>query len=589
MSLMNVRKAFTRLGRPLLAETSRLYRSLALRGTTFIVVTGSCGKTTTKELIAAALQTTMPGFRSPGNGNTPWHVPRLVLQVRPGHAFSVIELSGAGETLVPLEKPLRILQPSIAVVTNIGTDHFAVFRDLDATAAHKGKLVAALDRDGVAVLNADDPRVFGMRNRCKGRVLSYGFGPGVDVRGTNVSCRWPDRLSLDVSVGGRSTRVRTQLSAAHLAPDVLAALAVAHVMGVPLDTAAEGVARVEPFPGRMSPVTTADGITFMRDDQKAPMWTIPSTLEFLENARAPRKIVVLGTISDFPGNPGRKCTRVAADILDYADALIGVGTHGAYVLRARPRVDGRSRWAVAGPAEAAAVLREFARPGDLVLLKGSESDHLDRIVEQWGGTSAPSAHRIVAAVDGSVSASDDHYLIVGLGNPEPRYANTPHNVGHDVVDALAARLGARWERHGSVLMAEAAWQECVLHLLKTGTYVNDTGAQMRRIADRLGVGPGQCIVVLDDLHIQPGVVRRRDNGSSGGHHGMQSIIVAFQTESLRRVKVGVGKPPDGDVRSYVLRPFDHSQKPLMETARDRAVEVLLDMMRARAGRAPLPQ
>ena len=575
--------------RAALHHTARIYRSLALKRTAFIVVTGSCGKTTTKELIAGVLGTRMQGFRSPHNNNTPWHIPRLVLRNRPSHEFSVIELGAAGETLLPIDEPLQVLQPTIAVVTNIGTDHFTVFRDLDATAAHKGKLVESLGPDGVAVLNADDPRVLGMRSRCRGRVVTYGFGGGATVTGSNVACEWPDRLLLDVTIDGRTVPVRTQLCAKHLAPDVLAAIAVGHVMGVPLDVAAAGASRVEPFPGRMSPLTTPDGITFMSDDQKAPMWTMPATLEFLRTARAARKIVVLGTVSDFPGNPGRKIPRVAADLLDHADVLIAVGNQSTYALRARPRVGGRLRRAVSNAAEALACLQEIAEPGDLVLVKGSESDQLDRIARDWrprqGGAVAPAGPRPRREPAPPDAEAATRLLVVGLGNPEPRYANTPHNIGQAAVDGLAGRLGARWSAHGSAQVATATWKGVPLVLVKPGTWVNDTGPELRRLAEHFGVDARHCVVVLDDLHIDPGAVRRRDNGSSGGHNGMQSIIVAFQTENIRRVKIGVGRPDDGDVPAYVLRPFDGERRTLMAAAADRAVDTILQMA---AGLAPRP-
>ena len=569
------------VGRAVIDRAAMTYRALALRNTTFVVVTGSCGKSTTKDLTAGVLSTRMRGFGSPLNNNMPWHITRLVLMNRPSHEFCVIELGAAGETLLPIETPLQILQPSIGVVTNVGTDHFTVFRDLEATAAHKGKLIDALRPDGVAVLNADDPRVIAMRHRCRGRVVTYGFSADADVRGGNVACAWPDRLSLDVTIAGITARVRTRLCGSHLGPNVLAAVAVGHVLGVPLDAAAEGIASVEPFAGRMSPVTTPDGITFMCDDQKSPMWTIPGTLEFLRTARATRKVVVLGTISDFPGNPGRKVPRVAADILDHADVLVGVGGQATYTLRARSRVAGRIRHAVSTAGEALAWLQAHAEAGDLVLLKGSRADQLASIVDHWEPRrEAPRTVPVPTALPPEARTNEptpSPWLVVGLGNPEERYAGTPHNVGYAVVNAVADALGASWTRKGDVSSATATWEGQTITLVKTGTYVNETGPRLRTIAADVGVDARHCIVVLDDLHIDPGTVRRRENGSSGGHNGMQSIIVAFQTEDIRRVKVGVGKPADGDVARFVLKPFEPELRAAMASACERAAAMVFEM------------
>ena len=476
------------------------------------------------------------------------------------------------------DRSLCCVRP-IGVVTNIGTDHYSVFRDLDATAAHKGKLIAALPADGVAILNADDPRVLGMRSRCRGRVVTFGSSQPADVSGSGVSCAWPDRLALDVTCGGETSRVQTRLCAPHLVPDVLAAIAVGHVLGIPLSAAADAIGRVEPFSGRMSPVTTADGITFMRDDQKAPMWTIPATMDFLRSARARRKIVVLGTISDFPGNPGRKCAKVTRELLEMVDAVIGVGPQGAFCLRASSNHDGRVLRAFRNQREASRFLRDFLEPGDLVLLKGSEADQLDVIVREW-------QPRDVAQTGGSrpredviqpVAGDTVRHLVVGLGNPEPAYADTPHNIGQRAIDLLAERLGATWVAGEDGLTAIASWQGATLHLAKLHVHVNDTGSQLRRLAARHGIPPERCIAILDDVHLEAGVLRRREHGSSGGHNGMASIITAFQTQVIRRVKIGVG-PVEGNVADFVLRRFSEEQRPVMARACEAAVDKVLQMV-----------
>jgi len=568
------------LGRHVLHAGARSYRRLVLRRPVFIAITGSCGKTTTKELAAAVLATRLRGTRGAGNGNTPWHLVRNILRTRPQDQYSVLELAGLSDTVIPLEGPLELIRPKIGVVTNIGTDHYTVFKDLDATAAHKGKLVAALPADGVAILNADDPRVFGMRSRCQGRVVTFGSTNPADVSASRVSCDWPDRLSLDVSCGGETARVQTQLCAPHLVPDVLAAIAVGHVMGIPLAAAADAIGRVEPFSGRMEPVTTPDGITFMRDDQKAPMWTIPATLDFLRRARARRKIVVLGTISDFPGNPGRKCTWVNRDLLEIVDGVIGVGLQGSYCLRAPCPREGRVRRAFTDVREALGFLRGFLEPDDLVLLKGSEADQLDLIVREWTplGEATPAASNPPEPAPQPPDDRPGLQLIVGLGNPEPRFADTPHNVGQRAVDLLADRLGATWVADDDGLTAVASWQGAQLCLAKLRAHVNDTGHQLRRLAERHDIAPARCIAVLDDVHLAAGVTRRRENGSSGGHKGMASIITAFQTEGIRRVKIGVGKPADADLAAFVLRRFTDEQRPLIEKACEDAVEMVLQMV-----------
>jgi aminoacyl-tRNA hydrolase len=576
------------IARNLLHVAAASYRHMALRRTTFIAVTGSCGKTTTKDLIAAALSTAGPGFKTPYNGNTPWHIPRHVLRTRPSHGFSVLEVAGADATLIPLERPLGLIRPRISVVTNIGSDHFTVFRDYETTARHKGKVVDVLGPDGTAVLNADDPLVAAMASRCRGRVVTFGFDSTATVRGSRVSCDWPDRLVMDVSCAGETVTVRTQLLAAHLAPNVLAAMATAHAMGVPLRAAAEAVSAVEPCHGRMSSVTTSDGISFVLDHEKSPMWTMAASAAFLSTARARRKVVVLGTISDYQGNPGRKWPRVAADLLDHSDALVGVGPHGMLALRTKPRMAGRTIRAFGTADEALAFLHGFLEAGDLVLLKGSGADGLDEIVRRWQprASGRPSVVDTMVGTRTSPVREASVHLVVGLGNPGQRYADTPHNVGERAIDLLATRVGATWVPEGPARIATVVADGRTLHLVKTGTYVNDSGPAVRQIADRLGIDADQCVVLLDDVNIEAGGVRRREVGSSGGHNGMASILSSFQAETVRRVKIGVGKPLDGDVAAFVLRPFSDQDRATVDAACEAAVELVLQMVAPpRAARA----
>ena len=139
-------------------------------------------------------------------------------------------------------------KPRIGVVTNIGSDHISAFGSVEAIAAEKGKLIAALPSDGIAILNADDPNVLAMRSRCAGRVITYGLAPEAMVRAENVNAAWPERLSFTVCFDGQSQPVHTQLPGAHLVHCALAAVAVGLAMGVPLTVAAQAIQRVPPVP-----------------------------------------------------------------------------------------------------------------------------------------------------------------------------------------------------------------------------------------------------------------------------------------------------------------------------------------------------
>lgn len=350
-----------------------------LRGVTFIGVTGSCGKTTTKDLIAAVLGSRFEGRKSPGTHNISHWVARTILATRPHHRFCVQEAASAGPGTI--DATIRTLCPHIAVVTNIGPDHRKAFRTREATAEEKGKLVAAVPENGTAILNADDPHVIAMRERCAGRVLTYGLSPEAELRASDVRSVWPERLHFTVAWNGASLPVRTRLCGIHWAHSVLAALATGLVFDIPLEEAVRAIENVDPTIGRMSPVFSADGVTFVRDDYKAPSSSITPALDFLRDACAQRKVVVFGTLSDYSRSASKQYARVAEQALEVADQVLFVGRQAEHARRAQRHPRGEALLILPTVQAATEYLRDFLRDGDLVLLKGSNrADHLVRIV-----------------------------------------------------------------------------------------------------------------------------------------------------------------------------------------------------------------
>jgi UDP-N-acetylmuramyl pentapeptide synthase len=339
-------------------------------------VTGSAGKTTTKELIATVLETRLTGVRSVGPRNRWAAVGQTVAHTRPWHDFCVAEIgtSNPGD----VERAARLLQPRIGVVTAVGLDHRKVFRTLEAIAEEKAALVDVLPADGVAVLNGGDPHVLAMAERCAGRVVTFGESEEADLRATEIRAPWPERLAFTLAVDGESRPVETRLAGKQWVTSVLAAIAVALEAGVPLDDALAAVARYEPMRGRMS-AETHDGIEFVCDTVKAPIWSLDTVFTFLREARADRKVLVLGTLSDYAGASSAIYRQVARRALEVADEVVFVGPEAWYVrklgapaerLRAIPTVQ-----------EAHEYLSASLGPGDLVLLKGRNfEDHLLRIV-----------------------------------------------------------------------------------------------------------------------------------------------------------------------------------------------------------------
>jgi aminoacyl-tRNA hydrolase len=530
------------------SRAAATYRRHMLGGVTFIGVTGSCGKTTTKELIAGVLGARMRGRRTPGNLTGSPYLERTVIRTRPRDGFCVAEMGLCNDGPSRFENILRLVRPTIGVVTVIGTDHYSFYRSAEGIAAEKGKLIEALPPTGTAVLNADDPLVIGMAERTRARVLTYGTGDDADVRATEVEARWPDPLAFTVTHGDEAARVTTMLHGAHLLPDVLAALAVGVAMGVPLADAAAGAGTVPPFEQRLRPEAHPDGYTLVRDDFKASLWSIPRALRFVEEAQASRKVVVIGTISDFPGKSDKAYASVAREAREVADLVVFVGSNSSKALKARRHDGDEAVQAFYSREVAAEFLRDELRAGDLVLIKSSESDRLDLLVD---------ALRTPATGPRTVdppSSGGRVQVVAGLGNPGSEFERTPHNVGHRVLDTVARTIGAEWTPLGGASVART--DGGAVCLVKPAARMNESGPDLVDLARRMGFGSADLVLVHDDLDLRIRSVRVRMRSGDAGHRGARSVLQAFRTDEIRRVRVGVGRPAPGQpVVDFVLTPF----------------------------------
>ncbi len=348
---------------------------------TFVGVTGSCGKTTASALTQAVLAN---AGHSQGYINEPLvhitlRIRYAILSVEEACRYYVFETATNGPG--GLAPQLEILRPRIGVVTTVGSDHRSAFRSLEATAKEKGTLVESLPQDGIAVLNIDDARVAAMAARTKARVVTYGLSPEADVRGSEVACRWPDRLTLKVSHGSEEARVVTRLVGEHWATSILAAIACGVASGVDLATCAKAVASVEPVFGRYSVHGCDGGPTFVLDSIKASSWTIPAGLAFIGAASAPRRTIVFGTISDYAGKAGRVYRRVAREALAAADRVVFVGPHSSHVARFGKGDGGDRLFSFETAYDASNFLVQGALPGELIYIKASRhADHLERLM-----------------------------------------------------------------------------------------------------------------------------------------------------------------------------------------------------------------
>lgn len=374
------------------------WRRLMFR-TTVIAISGSVGKTTAKECLAAVLSSRARTHKTRNNENDIHGVPRTLLAMRPWHRFAVIEI-GVGAP-GDMKRLARMARPDIAILLRVARTHTNNFRTLEATAKEKAQLLDHLSRRGTAVLNADDEHVRGMAGKCRGKVVFYGHAPSCDFMVEDVASSWPGRLSFKVRSEGAVTPVRTLLVGTHWVSSVAAALAASAACGIPVTTSAQRIAAVPPFAARMQPVVLPSGAVVVRDEETGSPDTLNAMLKVLGESRAQRRILVITDISDSKAKQKKRQRDLGRAAAGLADVAVFVNDHGRHAVRSalEAGMDPANCHHIPDLAEAAEFLKSELRNGDLVFVKGRATDHLSRIVfAQFGSigcwTTSCRIHRI---------------------------------------------------------------------------------------------------------------------------------------------------------------------------------------------------
>jgi UDP-N-acetylmuramoyl-tripeptide--D-alanyl-D-alanine ligase len=272
-----------------------LWRRLLFR-TTFIAITGSVGKTTAKECLAAIMSSRFPTASTWANQNDDSGVPRSILRVRPWHRFAVLEVAASGRGLMRRSAPL--VSPEVALVLTVARTHMRSHKTLESVAAEKFELLKALRPGGTAVLNADSSWVAAMAPRCERKVVWFGGSAESNLRADEISSCWPERLTFRLHAGSSSWRVKTQLVGTHWTTSLLGALATAQVCGLPPADALAAVENLQPTPARMQPVSVLNRVTILRDEYNGSIDTLGAALRTLADAEARRKVLVITDVGD---------------------------------------------------------------------------------------------------------------------------------------------------------------------------------------------------------------------------------------------------------------------------------------------------
>jgi UDP-N-acetylmuramoyl-tripeptide--D-alanyl-D-alanine ligase len=335
-----------------------------------VAVTGSNGKTSTKEMIAAILGKRFEVARSIGNLNTETGVPMTILRLEPHHRALVLEMG--------MQRPgdigrlVALARPSIGVITNIGIVHIEFFKSREELARSKGEMVAGLEADGVAVLNADDQFYPLLVSMTAARVTSFGVNVG-DYRPEGYRALTGGGSEFSV----RGVDVKLRLEGRHQALNAAAALAAGEAAGVPLEDGAQALAEVI-VEHRLEELKTAAGYSIVDDAYNASPESMLAAFEAMsESPRRGRLLAVLGQMAElgeFSEESHRRVGSRAAEVFDAVCVLDGE--------RARVLAESAGAELVESRPAARDWVRRNAREGDRVLIKGSHSTHLDEVVRE---------------------------------------------------------------------------------------------------------------------------------------------------------------------------------------------------------------
>jgi UDP-N-acetylmuramoyl-tripeptide--D-alanyl-D-alanine ligase len=348
-------------------------------------VTGSSGKTSTKDLLAQLLAALGPTVAPPGSFNNELGHPYTVLRATGQTRYLVLEKSSRG--LGHIAWLTRVARPRIGVVLNVGSAHLGEFGSREVVAQAKGELVEALpgaDQGGVAVLNADDPLVAAMAARTTARVVTVGADPAADVRACDVRLDELGRPAYELVTAAGSVPVRLAGHGDHQVGNSLAAAAVALELGLPLPAVADALALARPLSRwRMEVTERADGVLLVNDAYNANPESMAAALRALRTmARGRRSWAVLGAMGELgeaAAEEHRRVGELAARL--GVDRLVVVGPAAAGVHDAAGREAGWAGETVHVPDVDAAVelLRARLRPEDVVLVKASRAAGLERV------------------------------------------------------------------------------------------------------------------------------------------------------------------------------------------------------------------
>jgi UDP-N-acetylmuramoyl-tripeptide--D-alanyl-D-alanine ligase len=350
---------------------------------TLVAVTGSMGKTTTKEFAAQVMQSGFEVYRTPGNYNNLFGIPLALFGLNPDHDFGIFEMgmSAPGE----IAEMCRIANPAIGIITNVAPVHLAFFDSLEKIAHAKEELAEALPASGTLIYNEDDPLVRAIAARFAGRKISFGQAVSADIRADAIEILSLDKTRFQLTCGGITQQIEVPFGGAHYVMNALPAVALGSLYGIALEQIAASLGKLQTVAMRGQILRFKEGFTVIDDSYNSSPRALMQMIEVLSGTPSfTRRILVAGEMLEL----GSASDRLHFECGAYAAARgldIAIGIQGAAreIVRSAVKSGMPESQAHFFPEAGAAAdfVKGFLRSGDLMLVKGSRGVHAEKIVQ----------------------------------------------------------------------------------------------------------------------------------------------------------------------------------------------------------------
>jgi len=352
-------------------------------GTPVIALTGSNGKTTTKEMISASLETTFPVLKTKGNLNNLIGLPLTLLNLTEKERVVVLEMgmNVPGE----IRRLTEIAGPDVGLITNIERVHLEGMGSLERIKEEKGELFREMRKDGTILVNQDDPRVIDLASEYPGQKITFGIDHPAEVRAKEIRLKGAEGTSFTLIMEGVTLEITLPLLGRHFVPNALSAIASASLFGVELEKVKEALEHLQPSPMRMEVLRLKEGVTLINDAYNANPRSMELALKILSEMKGTgRAIAVLGDMLELGDFSVEAHQHIGQRVKELSiDFLLALGEEAPVLIESAIRhgLDSEKARIAESHTEVISILKKMVREGDWILIKGSRRMGMEKIAE----------------------------------------------------------------------------------------------------------------------------------------------------------------------------------------------------------------